>query len=201
MEKPAHNDHPIHDLIRTRWSVRAFNDQPIPDDVLLSVLEAARWSPSSRNAQPWRFVVARKADNDLYSSLFECLGGNNRRWAGGAPVLILAVAENVTEDDRQNAYADHDLGLASALMMLQAQAHGLYTHPMAGFDKDMARDSLNIPENYAPRVIWAMGYRGDVDSLPDDLREREQRPRERKPLAEIVFGSIWGETAPFVNGQ
>jgi nitroreductase len=70
MEKPADTQYPIHDLLRQGWSPRAFDDRPIEPEKLRSLFEAARWAPSSNNGQPWRFLVATKANTTEYDRLF-----------------------------------------------------------------------------------------------------------------------------------
>ena len=92
MEKPANIDHPIHDLIRRRWSPRAFAARPVEAEKLASLFEAARWAPSSFNGQPWHYIVAAKDDEAAFARLLNCLRPQNIRWAQHTPVLIIAVA-------------------------------------------------------------------------------------------------------------
>ena len=93
MDKPADNDHPIHDLLRRRWSPRAFDSRALPPAQVRSLLEAARWAPSSYNRQPWRFLIAAREDADEFARMLGCLVPGNRVWAGDAPLLVLAVAQ------------------------------------------------------------------------------------------------------------
>jgi len=197
MEKPAETQFPLHDLLTRRWSPRAFSEQPVGPDRLRTLLEAARWAPSSSNEQPWRFVVATKEEPADYDRLLACLLEGNRKWAYRAPVLILSVAHlNFEDDDRPNRHALHDVGLATENLLLQATALGLVAHPMAGFDIEKARVDLKIPSGYEPVAMVAVGYPGELSVLPDYLQQRELKPRERKPLAEIAFSGQWGHSLP-----
>lgn len=197
MDKPAEAQFPIHDLLRQRWSPRAFSARPVGQDMLLTLLEAARWAPSSSNEQPWRFVVATKEEPAEYDRLLACLLEGNRKWAYRAPVLILSVARLDFEgDDRPNRHAFHDVGLATENLLLQATALGLIAHPMAGFDIEKARADLNIPSGYEPVAMIAAGYPGELSVLPDYLQQRELKLRERKPLTEIAYSGQWGSSLP-----
>jgi nitroreductase len=194
MEKPADTQHPIHDLLKRRWSPRAFSDQPIEAEILCMLFEAARWAPSSNNEQPWRFIVANKDNETEWNRLLACLVEGNRKWAYRAPVLILSVASlNFQEDSTPNRHALHDTGMAVENLVLQATALGLSAHQMAGFDVEKARADLKIPSGYEPVAMIAVGYQGDLNSLPDRLRERELQPRSRQPISEWTFSGQWGD--------
>lgn len=194
MEKPADTQHPIHDLIKRRWSPRAFSGQPIEAETLHMLFEAARWAPSSNNEQPWRFIVANKVNDTEWNRLLACLVEGNRKWAYRAPVLILSVASlNFQDDSTPNRHAFHDTGMAVENLVLQATALGLATHQMAGFDVEKARADLKIPSGYEPVAMIAVGYPGDLASLPDRLRERELQPRSRRPTSEWTFSGQWGD--------
>jgi nitroreductase len=194
MEKPADTLYPIHDLLRQRWSSRAFDDRPVEPEKLRSLCEAARWAPSSNNEQPWRFIVANKDHETEWNRLLACLVEGNRKWAHHAPVLILSVASlNFEDDSTPNRHALHDTGMAVENLVLQATALGLSAHQMAGFDVEKARADLKIPSGYEPVAMIAVGYPGDLASLPDRLRERELQPRSRRPISEWTFSGQWGE--------
>jgi nitroreductase len=194
MGKPADTLYPIHDLLRQRWSPRAFDDRPIEPEKLRSLCEAARWAPSSNNEQPWRFIVANKDYETEWNRLFACLVEGNRKWAYRAPVLILSVASlNFEDDSTPNRHAFYDTGMAVENLVLQATALGLSAHQMAGFDVEKARADLKIPSGYEPVAMIAVGYPGDLASLPDRLRERELQPRSRRPISEWTFSGQWGE--------
>ena len=194
MEKPADTLYPIHDLLRQRWSSRAFDDRPIEPEKLRSLCEAARWAPSSNNEQPWRFIVANKDYETEWNRLLACLVEGNRKWAYRAPVLILSVASlNFEDESTPNRHAFYDTGMAVENLVLQATALGLSAHQMAGFDVEKARADLKIPSGYEPVAMIAVGYPGDLASLPDRLRERELQPRSRRPISEWTFSGQWGE--------
>ncbi len=196
MEKPANSDHPIHDLLRRRWSPRAYDERGIEPEKIRSLFEAARWAPSSNNEQPWRFLVATRDQSSDYERLLACLLEGNRKWAYRAPVLILTVAAlNFEDDGKPNRHALHDTGLATENLVLQATASGLVAHQMAGFDVEKARTACAIPPGFEPVAVIAVGYPGDPTVLPDYLRERELKSRERMPAREFVFSSRWGQTS------
>lgn len=193
MDKPAPTQFPIYDLLARRWSPRAFDERRVATDLLRTLFEAARWAPSSSNEQPWRFFVASKDSETAWNRLFECLTEGNRKWAFRAPVLILSVASmNFEDDGTPNRHAFHDTGLATENLVLQATAHGLVAHPMAGFDVEKARADLQIPAGYEPVAMIAIGYPGDPNILPERLRERELQARSRRPIGEWTFSGQWG---------
>ncbi|MEH1823562.1 MAG: nitroreductase family protein [Nostoc sp.] len=198
-EKLAQTQYPVHDFIRSRWSPRAFADHPVEQDKLLSLLEAARWAPSSYNYQPWSFIVATKDEPTEYNRLLSTLVEFNQGWAKNAPVLILAVAKVRSEDGKTNRHAFHDVGLALENLILQATSFGLFAHQIAGFNADSARELYQIPDDYEPATVVTIGYPGDPETLSEGLRERELAARVRKPLKEFVFTGQWGNSSPLLN--
>ncbi|MGC0775385.1 MAG: nitroreductase family protein [Candidatus Acidiferrum sp.] len=200
MHKPAPADFPIHDLIRNRWSPRAFSDKPVEPNVLVSLFEAARWAPSSSNEQPWAYLVATKDDAENFAKLLSVLVDFNAGWAKGAPVLVLAVSElKFRANGTPNRNASYDTGAATALLSVEATARGLAVHQMAGFDHAKAKQVFDIPADCEPIAAIAIGYPGDPDSLPEKLRDREVAPRTRKPLSEFVMSGRWGHTSSIVS--
>jgi len=198
MKKPAPSDFPVHELIRERWSPRAFADKPVPKDVLRSIFEAARWAPSSFNEQPWAFIVATKDGKENFEKMLSVLVDFNVQWAKSAPVLALAVAKLAfANNNALNRNAQYDTGAATALLSVEATARGLAVHQMAGFDAEKARKVFEIPKGWEPIAALAIGYPGDPASLPAPLKDREMAPRTRKPIAEFVMSGQWGHTAPF----
>ena len=182
----------VHPLINNRRSPRAFDpNRSLSKNTVSSLLEAARWAPSSSNTQPWRFILGHKGD-ETHQKIVGALSEGNRIWAENAPLLVLAVTQEEGERGTQS-YAWHDLGLATAQMILQASAMKLYTHIMAGFSKDQARESFSIPAEFAPLTVIAFGYLGDISYLPEKLQAREIAPGIRKSLDEIAFQNTWGE--------
>jgi nitroreductase len=184
------------ELIRRRWSPRAYSDKEVTSAELKKLFEAARWAASSSNEQPWRYLVGRRGD-DTYQKIFSALVEGNQSWAKSAPVLVLSVAKKTfTNNGKPNAYGMHDTGAATATLALQATANGLHTHSMAGFDREQARASFAIPSDYEIGAVTAIGYFGDPASLPEHLQKMEVSPRQRKPLEEFVF-SAWEKPAQF----
>jgi nitroreductase len=202
MKKPAPVAHPVLDVVRDRWSQRAFTARPVAAGVLLSMLEAARWAPSSANEQPWHFLIARRDDPPAFEKLLACLTASNQRWAKDAGALLLIVARmNSVRSGRPNPYALHDAGLALANLLLEATSRGLATHPMAGFDAAMTRTAFSIPSGFDPVTVVAVGDPGESSALPEDLAAREVAPRLRRPLAEFVFEGTWEQPAPWVKEE
>lgn len=201
MQKPAETRYPVHDLINNRWSPRAFSARPVDAESIGSLLEAARWAPSSYNEQPWTYFVASRSQTEAYDKLLNCLSEGNRPWAGQAPVLMLAVAKlQFDRNGKPNRHAQHDVGLANENLVLQATAMGLIVHQMAGFDPEAARRTLHVPDGHEPLTMLAVGYHGDADDLPEPYREREEAPRSRKQLVEFVFTDTWGAASSLVTG-
>jgi nitroreductase len=200
LQKPAETSAPVHDLIRYRWSPRAFDSQPVEPEKLRSLFEAARWAASSYNAQPWYFIVATKDDSENYKKILDCFVEFNQAWAKSAPVVALSVARMKFEHNgTPNNHAFHDVGQAAANLALQATALGLQIHQMAGILPDKAREIFGIPEGYEAVAGFAIGYPGDPASLPDKLREQEHAPRSRKPLDSFVFTGKWGKVSAVVR--
>jgi nitroreductase len=199
MQKPATTDVPVHEIIRNRWSPRAFAGKRVSGEILRALFEAARWAPSSNNEQPWAYFVAIKEDAENYAKMLGVLVEFNANWAQQAPVLGLSVAHVKTQrDGKPNRVALHDVGSATAQLTFEANSRGLLVHQMAGFDAEKARHTFAIPPDWEPVAAIALGYPGDPESLPEKLRERELAPRVRKPLGEFVMTGGWGHTAPFI---
>jgi nitroreductase len=188
----------VHDLIRARWSPRAFSSRDVSPEDLKTILEAARWSASSYNEQPWRFLVARKSDPAGYEKMLQLLVPFNQAWAKTAPVLIIMAAKRTfSHNNTENYYGLHDAGAALAQLFLQATALGLHAHGMAGFDRDRARIELGIPDDYELGAAVALGYLGSPEQLNEQHRQSELAPRQRKPLSELVFGTTFGQPLKF----
>ena len=181
----------ISKTIQNRWSPRSFDpNKEITKEQLASLFEATRWAPSSSNAQPWSFIVGHNFD-DTHQVIFSTLGEGNQVWTKNSPLLLISVAK-LSRNDRPNRFAFHDVGLATENLLLQATELGLYCHVMGGFSADKAREFFDIPSDYEAVAAIAVGYMGDVNLLPEDLRERQNLPRERKSLNEFVYTKTWG---------
>ncbi|MGC1485207.1 MAG: nitroreductase family protein [Candidatus Acidiferrum sp.] len=200
MLKPAPTDFPVHDLIRDRWSPRAFSEKQVEPAVLASLFEAARWAPSSSNEQPWAYLVATKDDLESFAKALSVLVDFNVGWAKAAPVLVLAVSElKFRANGTPNRNAFYDTGAATALLSVEATARGLAVHQMAGFDPAKAKLVFEIPTDWEPIAAIAIGYPGDPKLLTEKLHDREVAPRTRKPLAEFVMSGRWGHTSSIVS--
>ncbi|MGB7462552.1 MAG: nitroreductase family protein [Candidatus Acidiferrum sp.] len=199
MHNPAKTDYPVHDLIQNRWSPRAFSDNPVSPETLRSLFEAARWAPSSSNEQPWAFIVGTKDDLETHSKILSTLVEFNQGWAKHAPVLAIAVSQmEFARNKTPNRNAFYDTGAAVAHLTAEATSRGLFVHQMAGFDPQKAIEVFHIPKGWEPIAVFAIGYPGDPNALPDKLRERELAPRSRKPISEFVMSSDWGHPAKFL---
>ncbi len=173
--------------IAQRWSPRAYSDHAVAPADLKLILEAARWSASSSNGQPWRFLVGRKGD-PTFDRIAATLVPFNQAWAPLAPVLILAYAVAKTPHGNPNPYALFDLGQSVAQISIQAAALGLATHSMGGFDRAAAQSLIGPAEDFLPGVVLALGYPGDPAQITDaNLHASELAARARKPLEEIAF--------------
>ncbi len=197
MEKPAAVEFPIHNLLKHRWSPRAFADRDVEPAVLRSLFEAARWAPSSYNGQPWSFVIATRKEPEAFQRVLSCFVEFNIGWAKSAPVIGISIARlNFENNNTPNRHAYHDVGQAMANLAIEAVANGLQVHQMAGILVDEARKTLSIPEGFDPVAGFALGYPGEPHQLPDHLRERELAPSERKMASSFVFDGKWGHKSP-----
>lgn len=193
-------DHPVPDPVRDRWSPVSFEPEPVEPERLAAVFEAARWAASSYNEQPWRFVIARREDEEHFAKMLDCLVEANREWARHASVLsIVCAASRSKKNGKPNPYAWFDAGQAVAQLMLAAVDHGLYCHAMGGYSADKAREIWEIDEDVDPVCALAIGRLGDGELLDDETAERDRSPRERRPLAETVFEGRYGEAAGFTR--
>ncbi len=199
MSNAAPSDFPIHELIANRWSPRAFSEKPVAKETLLTILEAARWAASSYGVQPWSYIIATKDQPEEYEKLLNVLVPFNQGWANSAPVLLLSVATTVNAEGKPNSHAFHDVGAASALLSVEANAQGLQAHQMSGFDIEKAKEVFELPQGTEPVAAIAVGYVGDPETLPDFLKERELGARTRKPLSEIIFSGKFGTSSPLVS--
>jgi nitroreductase len=195
MYHPRVFEHDIDPLFISRWSPRAFTDATISEAELFRFFEAARWAPSSYNAQPWRFIYALK-DSAHWAGFLDFLLPFNREWAQHAAALIVVVSKstftlpNKAEPSPLSSHA-FDTGAAWASLALQASLTGWHTHALGGFDHDKARAILGVPEGYHLEAVVAVGKRGDKAGLSPELQAREQ-PSLRRPLSELVAAGQFG---------
>jgi len=178
------------DVIRERKSIRSFSEQPVEEDKIRLLFEAARWAPSSMNEQPWQYIYASRDNEHLYQAIADSLMPGNRIWALSAPLLIVSLARKTFQrNGNHNGSALHDTGMANFALSLQATEMGLHTHMIGGFDHALLGKNLNLPDEVQPVVIIAVGYPGDTDQLPENLRQIEHAPRNRKSHGEFVYSS------------
>lgn len=190
--RPADTSVPVHPAIAARWSPSRFDaEYEVPREQLLAILEAARWAPSSGNEQPWRFLVVPRG-HPRRAGLEAALKPGNA-WAKRASVLLVSLAKTTwTRNGEPNAWAEHDTGIATGLLLVQATVLGLATHPMGGWDADALRAALEVPAEFRPKAVIAVG-RHDPALEDHMLVEREARPRTRRPLGETAFLGAFGE--------
>lgn len=194
--KLANTQLPINELLAKRWSPRALDpNKPISEDDLTKIFEAARWAPSCFGDQPWRYIVFnRYVDQTAWDKALNCLAKKNQLWAQNAPVLLLAVAhEKFSQNGKPNRWAQYDTGAASENLCLQATALGFCAHQMGGFDLKKTQSEFNIPADFTPMAMIALGYQCTVDHLAEDFQEAEVAPRSRNPLNQHFFLGEWGQ--------
>lgn len=172
--------------IETRRSEMAFKPVPISIESIKLLLDAASLAPSAYNEQPWRFYVARREKEAGFNLILSALAEPNQFWAKNASVLVVTTFEpKLIRNGADNFHALHDLGLATSSMLIQAQSMGLITHVMGGFNRETLRSNLSIPDSQEIGAVIAIGLPGNIDDLPEKLRERALSPRNRKSLDEV----------------
>ncbi len=178
----------LNELIKKRWSPNGFSDKEIDSTTLNLLFEAARWSPSSYNAQPWNFIIGNKTTSpEVYNRLHSLLVEYNQGWTITAPVLILSFTNLKFQNGNDNHCAEYDLGQSVAYLTFQATDLGLYVHQMSGFDSKKAKDEFKIGENFKVVSVIAVGYLGDVEKLNEPYKSIQQKERERKEVKGFVF--------------
>jgi nitroreductase len=180
--------------MQTRWSPYAIDpERSVASDDIAALFEAARWTMSSYNAQPWRYIIGVKGrSQDVWDKIFSTIVEGNRPWAKNAPVLTLALAKHCFEHNgKLNKAALYDIGAASASITYEATARGLSVHQMIGIDPEKAREVFNLEDSLEPFTALAIGYHGGESAVDENYLKRDQRKRERKSLDEIVIGGGW----------
>jgi len=195
MNKQSITSRPINELAQNRWSPRAFLDTPVEAEKLVSLFEAARWSPSGGNEQPWRFILGTNKD-ETWQKIFSTLDAGNQEWNSSVPVLIMAVGNKISNwDGNISGYFQYDTGQAVAHLSLEAMNQGLFVHQMGGFSVEKAMELFSIPITYLPLTVIAVGYRGQPEQLSEKLKQRELQERKRQDLSEMVFAGKFGNSA------
>lgn len=183
-EAPRISAYDIEPLVLNRWSPRAFDSRPVAEETLYSIFEAARWAPSSMNEQPWRYIIARTTEDRTRFQTF--INDFNRVWSDRAPVLAAVISKNTFSNGSPNAWNAFDTGASWGYLALEAFRKGLVTHALGGFDAQLAKQVLGVPDGYEVHAIIAIGYQGDKSLLPGPYQEREL-PSGRRPINETVF--------------
>ena len=198
MEKKAKTNYPLHEILESRWSPRAFSEEKIEKEKLQRIFEAVRWSPSASNEQPWFFIIGEAGD-PTYRMIFETLVEFNQMWAKTAPVLMLAICKKTSaKTGNTNDWARYDVGQSVAHLTFQASYEGLYVHQMGGFDAEKASELFLIPDDYEVATAIAVGFIGDYQILDTRLQKSELAGRERKNSAEFVFSDKFGEKSALI---
>jgi len=196
MGKDIRPDHPVHEIIADRWSPYGLAAREVAEADLRSLFEAARWSASCFNEQPWRYLVATKRQPDEFARMLECLVEANQAWASSASALALGLAKTTfTRNGKPNRTALHDLGAASSSLSLEASARGIAVHQMAGIDPEKARRTFSVPDDFEVVTALAFGYAADATDLDEKFRTRDEGERTRRPQSEFVFASEFGKAA------
>lgn len=192
IKKNRHPEHEIHPIIISRWSARAMTGEPLSDEELMPLFEAAKWAPSSFNSQPWRFVYARR-DTKHWETLFNLLGEWNKQWCKNAAVLIVVISrKNFERNEKPSRTHSFDAGAAWENLAIEGTRRGLVVHAMSGFDYDKARKDLSIPDAYDVECMVAVGKRGKKEDLPPELQQMEV-PSTRKTLKELLMKGTFRE--------
>ena len=175
----------IMEVIKKRWSPRAFNSEEIPRDDIEAILEAACYAPSCFNEQPWRFLIASREEE--LNLMRDLLTEKNQRWAGKAPVLILVLAHRYfAYNGKENRWHQFDSGTAWGYLSLEAQKRGLITHGMGGFKRKKTREVLNISEDYEIIAVIAVGKMGNKNELEEEFK-KEEFPNARRSVSESAW--------------
>lgn len=193
MEKEAKNQYPLHPLIKRRWSPRAFSDRPVEKEKLQSLFEAARWSPSAMNEQPWSFIVGIR-DDETWKKIFDSLADGNKLWTHSSPVLMIVAGKKIfSSSQKPYTHYQYDSGQSAAYLTVEAMNQGLFVHQMAGFDAEKIISAFSIPADYHPLTAVAIGYPGDPETLHEALRKREFAERSRNDFGDFVFSGTFGK--------
>ncbi|PWC40375.1 nitroreductase family protein [Azospirillum sp. TSO22-1] len=183
-------DRAIDPLFVNRWSPRAYSGEEIPDAVLELGFEAARWAPSARNAQPWRFVYSKRHSSS-WESFAGLLNARNRQWAGNASALVAVLSRTTHDDGTPILTHSFDTGAAWANFAHQVVLAGWHTRAIGGFDHAAARTVLGVPEDHAVEILIAIGRQAAAETLPDEFRTLET-PNGRRPLSAFVSEGAFG---------
>ena len=179
-------EYPVDDIFLNRHSPRALSGEPVAEEELMTLFDAARWAPSSFNGQPWRFIYAMR-DTPEFDTLFSLLVDFNKDWCVRAATLIVVISKKTFEyNGKENVNHSSDTGAAWENFAQQASLKNLVAHGMNGFNYKEAKEKLGIPDDYQVEMMISVGKHGKIEDLPEDMRE-DEKPNDRKPLSELVF--------------
>ncbi len=185
IDKYRPNRYGSDDIFRHRWSPRSMTGDPVKDDDLMAMFEAAHWAPSAANNQPWRFIYARRDDPE-WETLFNLLNEKNQRWCKNAGALVVIVSSTTFEKSgKPSRTHSYDAGAAWGMFALEGAIRGLVVHGMQGFSYERAKEELAVPDGYCVEAMAAVGILDEPSQLPEDLAARE-KPSGRKALAQII---------------
>ncbi|MEJ2800256.1 nitroreductase family protein [Comamonadaceae bacterium PP-2] len=195
-EQTRQPEYPVNPIFIDRWSPRAFTGETISEQDLLTIIEAGRWAPSAFNAQPWRFIYAR-AGTPAWDTLFATLNAFNQSWAQRASALIVIVSANLSQppgaaEAKPNGTHEFDTGAAWGYLALQTTLLGWHAHGMTGFDKELARTSLGVPEGYTVQAAVAIGRRSEDKSFLAEALQSREAPSPRLPVKAIASEGRFG---------
>lgn len=169
----------LYEILTKRRSIRAYKNEPIPEEKLMKVLEAARLAQSANNRQPWRFIIIQNEKHR--KKLAEICKGN--KWASEAPVILAGVAvDTAYRMGNKRPASDIDLSIALTQIALAAVDQSLGTCWIGSFNYDEAMSYLNIPKDNLLVGFMTLGYPNESPA-----------PKSRKPMEEIIFHELWGE--------
>jgi nitroreductase len=188
MKKTAETAVELHPVLAERWSPRSFDPSyKVSEEDVTGILEAARWSASSNNSQPWRFLIAHRGSAE-FDSISKTLTGFNSSWAPNASLYILVAAQTINPDGTARAMALYDAGIASANASTEAHHRGLVVHQIGGFDRDAIAKEFNFEVGLRPLTVLVTGKQAPADALSEQvLRDREVAKRERLPLKDLLL--------------
>ena len=180
----------INEVLANRRSPRSLDATvSLSNQDLLAILEAARWAPSANNGQPWRFFVGHRGD-EVFAQILDSLASFNQGWAHRSSELILVAGVHSREDGTPNKGYLYDCGLAVAQMVVETHHRGFVAHQMTGFDAAKAAENLGTDASLTPVAVIAIGKQAPADLLQGAMLERENAPRQRKSLEEIVVKGL-----------
>lgn len=165
----------ILDLLKSRRSIRIYQDKPIPQDLLLQILEAGRWAPSGANLQPWHFIVVTDPETRKRIGQVARFFFIKSSHVEKAPVVVV-----LGFDIRKGKYGRYDITLAGGNMMTMAESLGLGTCWIGAFDELKVKEILGIPENIEVIALMTLGY-------PDEKVETPPRVE----LEKVVHWESW----------